>query len=105
VAGGLLFTSMQIPLAPDSGELMGQTAAEQARRCLQNIQAILAAAGASPADVVKVMIYLTDIAEFGPVNEVYARFFPQEPPARGVVEVSALPKGALVAIEAIARTG
>ena len=102
VANGLLFTSMQIGLDPATGEMMGTTAPEQARRCMQNIQAILEAAGGSLASTVKVMVYLTNIAEFGAVNEVYAEFYPENMPARGVVEVSALPKGALVAVEAVA---
>ncbi len=98
----LLFTSMQIALDPDSGELGGTTAADQARRCLRNIGAILEAGGTSFAAVVKATVYLTDLAHFASVNEVYAEFFTGELPARSVVPVAALPKGALVAIEAIA---
>ena len=103
VAGDLLFTAMQIGLNPDSGELVGRTAAEQIRRCLQNIDAILEAAGGSLGDVVKTTVFLTDITHFGAVNEVYSEFFQDQPPARGVVAVSALPKGALVAVEAVAN--
>ena len=102
VGRGLLFTSMQIALDPGSGEIVGATTPEQARRCLQNVAAIVEAAGSTIARVVKTTIYMTDIAEFGAVNEIYAEFFPEELPARGVVGVTALPKGALIAIEAVA---
>jgi len=102
VAGSLLFTAMQIGLDADTGELVGRTAAEQIRRCLQNIGAIVIAAGGSMSDIVKTAIYLTDITEYGAVNEVYGEFFQAQLPARGVLAVSALPKGALVAVEAIA---
>jgi 2-iminobutanoate/2-iminopropanoate deaminase len=94
---------MQIALDPDTGKLLGKTAPEQTRQCLMNVRAIVEAAGGQMGDVVKVLVYLTHIAAFGLVNEVYAEFFPSDPPARGVVEVSALPKGALVAVEAIAH--
>ena len=101
VAGGLLFTSMQIALDPATGELVGTTAPQQVRRCLQNVQAVVETAGSSLSDAVKVTVYVTDIGQFGAVNEVYAEFFADWLPARGVVEVSALPKGALVAVEAV----
>jgi 2-iminobutanoate/2-iminopropanoate deaminase len=102
VSGGFLFTSMQIGLDPATGELTGSTAPAQARRCLQNIGAIVAAASSSLADTVKVTVYMTDLAAFGAVNEVYAEFFGDALPARGVVQVAALPKSALVAVEAVA---
>jgi 2-iminobutanoate/2-iminopropanoate deaminase len=102
VAGNLLFTSMQIALDPAAGEMVGTTAPEQVHRCLANLQAVIEAAGGALADVVKVTVYLTDLAAFGAVNEVYAEFFTAGLPARGVVEVCALPKGALVAVEAVA---
>jgi 2-iminobutanoate/2-iminopropanoate deaminase len=105
IAGGLLFTAMQIALDPDSGEMRGSTAPEQARYCLENVKAIVEAAGGSMEHVVKITVYLTDIAQFGAVNEVYAGFFSSEPPARGVVESPNLPKGALVAVEAVAAVG
>jgi 2-iminobutanoate/2-iminopropanoate deaminase len=101
-SGKLIFTSMQIALDPASGEMVGSTAPEQGRRCLENVRAIVEAAGCSIADIVKTTIYLTDIREFGAVNRVYAEFFARELPARAVVEVSALPKGALIAVEAVA---
>lgn len=105
IAAGLLFTSMQIALDPDSGQVVGSTAPEQVKRCLDNIKAIVEAAGGSLCDVVKTTVYLTDLAEFGAVNEAYAGFFPSELPARGVVGVPALPKGALIAVEAVAQIG
>lgn len=105
LAEGLLFTSMQIALDPESGDMVGDTAPEQARRCLRNIQAIVAAAGGTLDDIVKTTVYLTEIAAFGAVNEIYAEFFGSELPARGVLQAAALPKGALVAVEAIARVG
>jgi 2-iminobutanoate/2-iminopropanoate deaminase len=98
---GLLYTAMQIALDPASGKMTGPTAAEQTRRCLRNVRAIARAAGGSLDHAVKVTVYLTDMGEFAAVNEVYAQFFSSDPPARAVVEVSRLPKGALVAIEAV----
>ena len=101
-AGGLLFISGQIPLDPDSGELVGDTAPEQARRCLQNLSVIAAAGGCTLAeDAVKLTVYLTDIGAFADVNEVYGEFFGDDPPARVAFGVAALPKGAQVEIDAI----
>jgi 2-iminobutanoate/2-iminopropanoate deaminase len=101
-AGGLLFCSGQIPLDPESGELVGDAPAEQARRCLENLSVVAAAAGASlSSDAVKLTIYLTDIGAFADVNEVYGSFFESDPPARVAFGVAALPKGAQVEIDAI----
>lgn len=100
-AGGLLFCSGQIPLDPDSGEVVGVTPAEQARRCLQNLAAVCEAAGATLADAVRCTVYMTDLAAFAEVNEVYGSFFASDPPARVAFGVSALPKGAQVEIDAI----
>jgi 2-iminobutanoate/2-iminopropanoate deaminase len=100
-AGELLFCSGQIPFDPTTGELLEAAAAEQARRCLENLQAVCAAAGATLADAVRVTIYMTDLEQFAEVNEVYASFFPGDPPARVTVGVAALPKGAQVEIDAI----
>lgn len=99
--GELLFCSGQIPLDPQSGELVGATAAEQARRCLENLQAVCAAADATLLDAVRTTIYMTDLGRFAEVNETYAEFFPVEQPARVTVGVAALPKGAQVEIDAI----
>jgi 2-iminobutanoate/2-iminopropanoate deaminase len=103
VAGGILVTSMQIGLDPATGELVGATAPEQVRRCLENVVAIVEAGGGSRGDIVKTTVYLTDIADFAAVNEIYAEFFAGAPPARGAVQVAALPKGALIAVEALAH--
>ncbi|MFC2343344.1 MAG: RidA family protein [Negativicutes bacterium] len=101
-AGGFLFVSGQIPLEPSTGEMAQGGIEFQTARVLDNLQAILTAAGSSLADVVKTTVYLKDMADFARVNEVYARYFPQECPARVCVEVSNLPKGALVEIDVIA---
>lgn len=100
-AGDLLFCSGQIPLDPHTGELVGATAAEQARRCLENLQAVCAAAGTALGDAVRLTVYMTDLARFADVNEVYGEFFASDPPARVTVGVAALPKGAQVEIDAI----
>jgi 2-iminobutanoate/2-iminopropanoate deaminase len=100
-AGALLFCSGQIPLDPRSGEIVGETAAEQARQCLQNLTAVCAAAGASLSDAVRLTIYMTDLSAFAEVGEVYATFFTGAPPARVAIGVAALPRGAQVEIDAI----
>jgi 2-iminobutanoate/2-iminopropanoate deaminase len=100
-AGELLFCSGQIPLDPATGELVGATAAEQARRCLENLRAVCDAAGTTLARAVRTTIYMTDLAAFAEVNEVYGSFFADEPPARVTVGVAQLPKGAYVEIDAI----
>ena len=101
-AGGLLFCSGQIPLDPDSGELVGESPGDQARRCLENLSIVAAAAGASLGeDAVKLTIYLTDIEAFNEVNEAYGSYFEREQPARVAFGVAALPKGAQVEIDAI----
>jgi len=100
-AGGLLFCSGQIPLDPATGELAGSTAAEQARRFLENLRAVCEAAGTSLAQAVRLTVYMTDLAEFAAVNEVYGSFFEEEPPARVTVGVAQLPKGTQVEIDAI----
>ncbi|MGN6372500.1 MAG: Rid family detoxifying hydrolase [Solirubrobacteraceae bacterium] len=99
--GELLFCSGQIPLHPRSGEIVGATAAEQARRCLENLQAVCAAAGATLADAARLTIYMTDLGCFAEVNDAYAEFFAGDPPARVTVGVAALPKGAQVEVDAI----
>jgi 2-iminobutanoate/2-iminopropanoate deaminase len=100
-AAGLLFCSGQIPLDAESGELVGTTPAEQAVRCLENLQAVCAAAGATLADAVKLTVYMIDLSAFAEVNDAYAGYFPADPPARVAVGVAALPKGAQVEIDAI----
>ncbi|MCW2954073.1 MAG: endoribonuclease [Conexibacter sp.] len=100
-AGGLLFCSGQIPLHPETGEIVGATAAEQAGRCLENLAAVCAAAGATLADAVKITVYLREMADFTAVNEVYASFFESDPPARVAVAVAGLPREARVELDAI----
>lgn len=100
-AGGFVFVSGQIPLHPQTGELVSGIE-NQAAQSLENLRAILNAAGLEMEDVVKCSIFLTDMANFAAVNKIYERFFSAPFPARSCVAVSALPKGALVEIEAIA---
>jgi 2-iminobutanoate/2-iminopropanoate deaminase len=100
-AGGLLFCSGQIPLDPQSGEIVGDSAAEQARRCLENLGAVCEAAGATLARAVRMTVYMTDLSAFAEVNEVYGSFFEQDPPARVAIGVAALPRGAQVEIDAV----
>jgi len=101
-AGGLLFCSGQIPLDPRTGELVGETAGEQAQRCLLNLQAVCRAAGAELEHAVRMTVYMTDLGEFAAVNEVYGTFFAgAEPPARVAIGVAALPRGAQVEIDAV----
>jgi 2-iminobutanoate/2-iminopropanoate deaminase len=100
-ASGLLFCSGQIPLDPQTGELAGEGPAEQARQCLQNLEAVCRAAGAELGAALRVTVYMTDLGRFGEVNEVYGSFFAADPPARVTVEVAGLPRGALVEIDAV----
>ncbi len=103
VSDGWVFTAGQIPLDPQTMAIVGETAPEQARQALRNARAVLQAAGASLADVVKVTVFVRDMGQFAAINEVYAEFFREEPPARSVVEVSGLPKDVQVEVEMIAR--
>jgi len=112
LADGWLWCSGQVALDPATGALIHEGTDEassraQARQALQNLAAVVAAAGASLADVVKCTVYLKDMAHFAAVNEVYAEFFPpaSSPPARATVEVSRLPKGAMVEVDCVARVG
>ncbi|HEY8497328.1 MAG TPA: RidA family protein [Limnochordales bacterium] len=104
-AGGFVFVSGQIPLDPETGRLVDGDIVAQTERVLKNVQAVLEAAGASMADVVRATVYLKDLNDFAVVNEVYARFFPSAPPARVAVEVSRLPRDVRVEIDAIAYIG
>jgi 2-iminobutanoate/2-iminopropanoate deaminase len=99
--GDLLFCSGQIPLDPSTGELVKQDAAGQARRCLENLEAVCQAAGTALSNALKVTVYLSDIADFARVNDVYAEYFAEEPPARVAIQAGALPRGADVEIDAI----
>lgn len=101
-AGGFVFASGQIPLDPSTGEMAGDDFAVQARRALENLKQILAAAGCGLEKVVAVDVFLTDLSRFSAFNEIYAEFFSGNKPARAVVEVSALPRGALIEIKCVA---
>jgi len=100
--GSLLFLSGQIPLETESGNIVGESAGEQCRRVLMNVQAILESVGASLNNVVKCTVFMVDLGEFQDVNRVYGEFFQSDPPARTTVQVSALPKGARIEIEVTA---
>ncbi|ACX51284.1 endoribonuclease L-PSP [Ammonifex degensii KC4] len=100
--GSLVFVSGQVPLDPSTGQLVEGDIGTQTERAIQNIEAILEAAGLGLKNVVKTTVFLTDINEFPVVNEVYARYFGDSLPARSAVQVAGLPKGARVEIEAIA---
>ncbi|MDB5216884.1 MAG: Endoribonuclease [Myxococcaceae bacterium] len=102
-AGDLVFLSGQVPIDPKTGELVTGDIAVQTERVLDNLGAVLAAAGCAFGDVVKTTIYLVDLGDFQAVNQTYAKRFTSAPPARATVQVSALPKGARVEIDAIAR--
>ena len=103
-SGTLIFLSGQVALSPASGQLVGKTAAQQAEQVMQNLQAVLRAAECTFAHVVRTTIYLVDLGDFAAVNEIYGSYLPAETakPARATVQVSALPRGALVEIDAIA---
>jgi 2-iminobutanoate/2-iminopropanoate deaminase len=103
VVADFVFCAGQIPLDPGTGEVTASTIEEQTERVLRNLGAVLDAAGATFGDVVKTTVFLTDLGEFSAMNGVYARFFPDPPPARSTIEVAALPRGAKVEIECIAR--
>ncbi len=102
-SGDLVFLSGQVPIDPATGELVVGDIAVQTERVLDNLAAVLGAAGCTFADVVKTTIYLVDLGDFQAVNQTYAKRFAAAPPARATVQVSALPKGARVEIDAIAR--
>jgi 2-iminobutanoate/2-iminopropanoate deaminase len=105
-SGGWVFCSGQIPLDPATGELVGAGDVQaQARQVMRNLGAVLEAAGATFADVVRTTIFLADLQDFAQVNEVYGAFFAGDPPARATVQVAGLPRGALVEIDAIAHLG
>ena len=102
---GLIFLSGQIPLDPATGQVIEGDIAAQTERVLENLKAVLEAAGSSLENVLKTTVYLKDVSEFPRMNEVYARYFPEAPPARATVEVARLPRDARVEIEAIAARG
>jgi 2-iminobutanoate/2-iminopropanoate deaminase len=102
-SGDLLFCSGQIAIDPSTGQMVSGGIQAETERVLENLKAVLAAAGASLSDVVKTTVYLADFSEFQAFNEVYVRAFSSEPPARATVGVAALPRNAKIELEAIAR--
>lgn len=100
--GEICFVSGQLPIVPETGEFAGATIEAQTEQSLKNMEAVLKAGDMNLRDVVKTTVLLSDIQNFGKMNEVYAQFFKEECPARAAFEVAALPKGALVEIEAVA---
>jgi 2-iminobutanoate/2-iminopropanoate deaminase len=104
-SGAFLFVSGQIPLDPETGQLVGTDIETQSLRALENLKTVIEAAGRELSDVVKCTCFLQDLEHFGEFNEVYARFFPSSPPARECVQVSRLPRDALVEISAICGGG
>lgn len=102
VCGDLLFTSGQIPLNPENGQMEGTNVTEQTERVMKNLDAVLNEAGASFDSIVKTTCFLADMSDFAAFNEVYAKYIPSAP-ARSCVAVKALPKGALVEVEVIAE--
>ena len=103
LSGGFLFLSGQIPINPADGEVIQDDIKSQTRQVLENIKNILEAAEMAMEDVVKATVFIKDIKNFQMVNEIYGEFFPQNPPARSLVEVSRLPKDVLIEVEVIAR--
>ncbi|MFO8115958.1 MAG: Rid family detoxifying hydrolase [Halorubrum sp.] len=103
--GELVFTAGQIPLTPDGELLDDAPIAEQTEQALDNLVAVLDEAGAAPTDVLKTTVFLADIDDFDEMNETYAEYFDESPPARSAVQAGALPKGAGVEIEAVAVVG
>lgn len=102
-AGDFLFCSGQLGLNPTTGALAGEDVASQAEQALKNVKALLDSQGLTPANVVKTTVFLTDMANFKAVNELYAKVFDSEPPARSCVAVAALPLGGVVEVEVIAK--
>ncbi len=104
-AGGLVFAAGQIPLDPATGQMISGGIQEQTQRVLENLRAVLAAAGSSLDAVVKTTIFLKNMSDYAAMNEVYSRYFTEAAPARSTVSVADLPRGALVEIECIALAG
>jgi len=104
ISNGLVFVSGQLPIDPATGNIVSDSIGGQTTQVLKNIQAVLEAAGSSLDQVVKTTVYLKDLSQFGGMNEVFARFFTQNPPARATIEASRLPREVLVEIDVIAGT-
>jgi len=104
IAGGFLFSAGQIPLDPATGQIVDGGISPQTERVMQNLQAVLDSSGLDWASVVKTTVYLHDMADFPTVNEIYGKWFGNARPARSTVQVAALPRGALIEIDVIAKT-
>ena len=102
-ANGFLYVSGQVALDPKTGEMKGTDVREQTERVFENVKGILEAAGSNLHHIVKTTVFLKDMNDFPAMNEVYAKYFTSDYPARSTVQVAALPKGALVEIEAVAQ--
>ena len=100
--GNFIFVSGQIPIDPKTGKIVGNDIMAQTKRVLENIKAVLEAAGANLTNVVKTTVYLVDMGDFNAMNEIYATYFSEKPPARSTVEVSKLPKGSKIEVDVIA---
>lgn len=105
IANGFVYTAGQIPLIPGEGRLAEGDIQVQTRQALENVKAVLEAAGTSLSNVMKTTVFLDNMDDFARMNEIYAQYFPENPPARSAVEVARLPLGALVEIEAVAILG
>lgn len=102
IANGFLYSAGQIGLNPKTGEMVTSGFKAEVKQIFHNLQAVLAGGGLTLDDVVKFNVYMTELSQFGEVNEVFAEYFPSQPPARSAVQVSALPKGAKIEIECVA---
>lgn len=102
MVGDMLFASGQVPIDPATGAIVGDTIEVQAKQVFENLHNVLAAAGMDFANVVKTTVFLTDLADFATVNEIYATYFTEPYPARSCVQIAALPKGSLLEVELIA---
>jgi 2-iminobutanoate/2-iminopropanoate deaminase len=100
-SGGMLYCSGQVPIDPATGKLVEGSIGDHTRRCMENLKAVAAAAGADLSDAVRMGVYVTDVSVFAEVNEAYGAYFPSDPPARTTIGVAALPLGAQVEVDAV----
>ena len=105
ISNGLVFVSGQLPIDPVTGNIVSESITGQTTQVMKNIQAVLAASGSTLDQVLKATVYVKDLSQFGAMNEVFARFFTQNPPARATIEVARLPRDVLVEIDVIAEVG
>lgn len=105
ISNGLVFVSGQLPIDPHTGNIVSESITGQTTQVMKNIQAVLEASGSSLDQVLKATVYVKDLSQFGAMNEVFARFFTQNPPARATIEAARLPRDVLVEIDVIAEVG